>query len=417
MREGWEIKKFDELIQSSLIGIVKNNKAQSSEFEFRYLKMNNIKNDNGLKEESFTFVNATNEEVEKYSLKENDFLFNTRNSYELVGKTCLYKSDYKKPTLFNNNILRVTFKDYINPQFIGYAFSTASILAGLEKMKSGTTSVVGIYYKSLKNLQISFPPLSEQKQIVAILDQAFTAIDQAKANIEKNIENAKELFQSKLNEIFSQKDDGWEEKKLMEITTKIGSGATPRGGQASYKESGISLIRSMNVHDGGFRKKKLAFIDDVQAKKLDNVTILENDVLLNITGASVARCCVVDNKFLPARVNQHVSIIRLKEGVMNYKFLHYALTSQSNKKLLLGIGEQGATRQAITKSQIENFKIQYPVNVEEQNELIHSLDNAKLKLLKLEEAYKNKIKNLEELKKSILQKAFAGELTNKMVEV
>ena len=417
MKEGWKIKKFDEIIQSSLIGVVKNNKAQSPEFEFRYLKMNNIKNDNGLKEESFAFVNATNEEVEKYSLKENDFLFNTRNSYELVGKTCLYKSDYKKPTLFNNNILRVTFKDYIDPQFVANAFSTASILKDLEKMKSGTTSVVGIYYKSLKNLQISFPPLSEQKQIVAILDTAFEAIDQAKANIEKNIENAKELFQSKLNEIFSHQGEGWEEKKLKEITTKIGSGATPRGGQASYKESGISLIRSMNVHDGGFRKRKLAFIDDEQAKKLDNVTILENDVLLNITGASVARCCVVDKKVLPARVNQHVSIIRLKEGVMNYKFLHYALTTQSNKKLLLGIGEQGATRQAITKVQIENFKIQYPLIIEEQDKLVYSLDNAKLKLLKLEEAYKNKIEGLEELKKSILQKAFAGELTNKMAEV
>ncbi|AFU70512.1 type I restriction-modification system, specificity subunit S HsdS [Psychroflexus torquis ATCC 700755] len=208
------------------------------------------------------------------------------------------------------------------------------------------------------------PPLSEQKQIVAILDKAFTAIEQAKANIEKNIVNAKELFQSKLNAIFSQKGDGWEERQIKDITTKIGSGATPRGGQSSYKESGISLIRSMNVHDDGFRDKKLAFIDDEQANKLSNVTIEENDVLLNITGASVARCCIVDKHFLPARVNQHVSIIRLKEGIMSNKFLHFALTSKETKSLLLGIGEQGATRQAITKVQIENFKIAFPSIIE-----------------------------------------------------
>src|SRR5690606_36520291 len=241
--------------------------------------------------------------------------------------------------------------------------------------------------------------------------------DQAKANIENNIENAKELFQSKLNDIFSQKGAGWEEKKLKEITTKIGSGATPRGGEASYKESGVSLIRSMNVHDDGFRDRKLAFIDDEQASKLDNVTIEENDILLNITGASVARSCVVDSKYLPARVNQHVSIIRLKESVMNHQFLHYALTSKVTKDLLLGIGEQGATRQAITKVQIENFKIKYPTNIDLQNKLVGSLNIIKQESEKLESAYQSKIESLEELKKSILQKAFAGELTNKMVTI
>ena len=110
----------------------------------------------------------------------------------------------------------------------------------------------------------------------------------------------------------------------------------------------------------GLEDKKLAFIDDNQAEKLNNVAIQDKDVLLNITGASVARCCVVDKQYLPARVNQHVSIIRLKDNVLNEKFLHYALISKVTKDLLLGIGEQGATRQAITKAQIESFKIRFP---------------------------------------------------------
>ena len=173
----------------------------------------------------------------------------------------------------------------------------------------------------------------------------------------------------------------------------------------------------MNVHDDGFRDKKLAFIDNEQASKLDNVTVQKNDVLLNITGASVARCCVVDNNYLPARVNQHVSIIRLKEGIMNHQFLHYALTSKVTKDLLLGIGEQGATRQAITKVQIENFRIKFPTSKDIQNKLVHSLDIVKMKSEELESAYQSKLESLEELKKSILQKAFAGELTNKAVEI
>lgn len=306
-------------------------------------------------------------------------------------------------------------KDSVDDKFLNYQILSLNDL--IYSLGRGTAQK-NLNVDAFKKIVFGYPKsLTEQQQIVSILDQVFKAIDQAKANIKKNIENAQELFQSKLNEIFSQKGEGWEEKRIKEITTKIGSGATPRGGQASYKESGISLIRSMNVHDDGFRDKKLAFIDEEQAKKLDNVTIQKNDVLLNITGASVARCCVVNNDYLPARVNQHVSIIRLKEGIMNHKFLHYVLTSKVTKDLLLGIGEQGATRQAITKAQIENFRIKFPASIDIQNKYVKSLDNIKNETKQLESAYRNKVDSLDELKKSILQKAFAGELTNKTVEV
>jgi type I restriction enzyme S subunit len=90
MREKWKVKIFDEVISDSMIGIVRNNKQQSPANAYRYFKMSNIRNDNGINEDSFTFVNASKDEVQRYKLENNDFLFNTRNSYELVGKTCLY---------------------------------------------------------------------------------------------------------------------------------------------------------------------------------------------------------------------------------------------------------------------------------------------------------------------------------------
>jgi len=265
-----------------------------------------------------------------------------------------------------------------------------------------------------KNLTLSFPDSTqEQKQIVEILDQAFESIEKAKANIEKNIENAKELFQSKLNQIFSQNYEGWRKNSLKEVTIKIGSGATPKGGKSSYKESGISLIRSMNVYDIGFKKKNLAFIDEEQAAKLNNVTIEQEDILLNISGASVARCCIVPKECLPARVNQHVSIIRL-DGKIIPSFVHYSLTSKYNKKLLLEIGEKGgSTRQAITKSEIESFVISYPLDKEKQKEIVETLDIIDNHIQSLLTSYEEELKNLEEFKKSILQKAFSGELTNK----
>ena len=369
-------------------------------------------------------VIASLSQYEKRKLKYGDILIEKSGGgpNQPVGRAVFFSITNNENNTFSNFTTRLRIIsnhiDEVDSHYLHKYLKFIYMIGETEKFQKNSTNIRNLQLKEYLGLEIPIPPLEEQKQIVAILDKAFTVIDQAKANIEKNIENAKELFQSKLNDIFSnpstgsgQDSDGWYEKSLKEITTKIGSGATPRGGQASYKESGISLIRSMNVHDDGFREKKLAFIDDKQANKLNNVTIEENDVLLNITGASVARCCVVNNTFLPARVNQHVSIIRLKEGIMNHRFLHYALTSKKTKDLLLGIGEQGATRQAITKVQLENFKIAFPSNIETQNKFVKLFDELRSNTEKIESNYKQKIEDLDELKKSILQKAFAGALT------
>lgn len=330
-----------------------------------------------------------------------------------VGALCGNARYINEEVWLTDNAFKISeFKYEFDFQFLFYLLNYANLRSYARQAAQPVIS-----NSSLKGVVLSFPKsLQEQQQIVAILDEAFEAIDQAIANIEKNIANAQELFQSKLNKIFSQRGEGWEEKTLKNITTKIASGATPRGGQASYKESGISLIRSMNVYDKGFKKRKLAFIDEEQAKKLNNVTLEKGDILLNITGASIARCCIVPENVLPARVNQHVAIIRPMENVILSQYLHYSLISDYNKKILLGIGDQGATRQAITKNQLENFIVHYPISKENQLQVIKEIDILKNQIKSLNTAFERKIENLEELKKSILQKAFAGELTNQEVE-
>lgn len=152
----------------------------------------------------------------------------------------------------------------------------------------------------------------------------------------------------------------FEYKKLKKLTTKIGSGATPKGGKESYKSEGISLIRSLNVYDYRFSYKNLALIDEKQADKLKNVEVKKDDILLNITGASVCRCTIVPVDLLPARVNQHVSIIRADERVLNSKFALYAINSASLKQGLFNLAMTGATREALTKSDIENFHLPVP---------------------------------------------------------
>ena len=152
----------------------------------------------------------------------------------------------------------------------------------------------------------------------------------------------------------------WRLTKLRTITTKIGSGATPRGGKKSYKNSGINLIRSLNVYDFGFDYKGLAFIDDEQAEGLSNVEVQPDDILLNITGASVARCCMVPIKLLPARVNQHVAIVRVNSTVADPYFVLCCINSPQYKHHLLTLAQGGATREALTKDTIGNFKILLP---------------------------------------------------------
>ena len=199
---------------------------------------------------------------------------------------------------------------------------------------------------------------------------------------------------------------GWTITKLSSLTSKIGSGATPRGGQKSYKEEGISLIRSLNVYDAGFTKNKLAFIDEEQAAKLENVEIQKADVLINITGASVARCCVVDTSVLPARVNQHVSILRTKKELISPSYLHYYLTSPESKTALLEIGEQGATRQAITKTQLQNFSIPFPP-LAEQEAIVEVLDKAFTAIDQAKANLEQNIANAKELFQSKLNQIFS----------
>lgn len=150
----------------------------------------------------------------------------------------------------------------------------------------------------------------------------------------------------------------WKEYELVEVAEKIGSGATPRGGGNVYKDSGIAFIRSQNVNDFGFEYEGLVFIDSEQAAELDNVSVQENDILMNITGESVTRCCVVPKEVLPARVSQHVAIIRPVETKAHYRYVFYYL--QSIKDELNSLSEIGGTRRALTKGMIEDLQISLP---------------------------------------------------------
>lgn len=166
--------------------------------------------------------------------------------------------------------------------------------------------------------------------------------------------------------------------RLGDICSKIGSGATPRGGKEAYSASGIPIIRSQNVLDWSFSSNGLAYLNDEQARTLSNVEVHQGDILLNITGDSVARACIVPSDVIPARVNQHVAILRPKEKA-NATFILAWL--QTNKDLLLKLASSGATRNALTKRMLEGLDINLPsIDIQNHIAALISLIQSKINL-------------------------------------
>ena len=344
--------------------------------------------------------NGINGKYNKYNLRDENIIIGR------VGANCGNVRLVNDKLWITDNAFYISeyFKD-INKKYL-YNF-----LSYIELGKTSNTSAQPVIsYKGIKDIEIPLPPLPEQQRIVEKLDRLFANIDTAIALSEENLQHTNNLLPAALNEVFENAEEkGWKIEKLKNITTKIGSGSTPTGGHNSYKQTGISLIRSMNVYDNGFDKDGLAFIDEIQARKLDAVTIEEDDVLLNITGASVARCCIVPKEILPARVNQHVSIIRFRKNTVVPKFAHYYFICPTIKNQLLKDSGGGATREAITKSMLENFDITFP-DLPTQQKIVQHLNALSAQQQQLQQHYTQQLQQLKALKASLLHAAFRGEL-------
>lgn len=214
----------------------------------------------------------------------------------------------------------------------------------------------GITWDDICRMKVPVPPLDEQIEIV----QSYQAITDRIALKKQINDNLVATVTAIYRKMFIEGDRIYPTVPLKQLCSKIGSGATPKGGKTAYQESGISLIRSTNVFDYAFSYDNLAHISDEQADQLSNVIVEENDVLFNITGVSVTRCCIVPADVLPARVNQHVMILRPKTVTPMSYYIMTTLCSAENKAKLMGIAQSGSTREAINKQEIESFSIPLP---------------------------------------------------------
>ena len=280
--------------------------------------------------------------------------------------------------LLNQHIFKVIFdKKEIDKDYFIYAVRFS--LKRLHQLTHGAT-MKHIVKKDFDNVVIPYPSIKKQKEIAFNLDKIESIIKTRQQEIRMLDTLIKARFVGMFGDPL-RNDKTWPISKLKLLTTKVGSGATPKGGKQSYKKEGITLVRSMNVHDGEFVYKDLAYIDTAQAHDLDNVELQPKDVFINITGASVARSCVIPDNILPGRVNQHVAIIRCKENLLNYIFLNRLFLNSSFKQKLLAMGQAGgATRQALTQEQLKKLNLILPP-IELQNEFasfVQQVDKSKV---------------------------------------
>jgi type I restriction enzyme M protein len=248
-----------------------------------------------------------------------------------------------------------------------------------------------VYADDLAKVKLPLPTKEIQEKIISEIELLEKQEQKAVEEVEKFKQNIGEVISKALGK----------PAMLEEITSKIGSGATPNGGKGSYQTNGISLIRSQNIYDNCFVEKGLAFINDEQAEKLKNVTVEKNDILFNITGASIARCCIVNEQYLPARVNQHVSIIRTNEKALP-KYVQTILVSSEYKTKLLEIGDGATSREAITKLQLEEFKIPLP-SIEDQSKIVAEIEKIEKKISNLEKQIELIPKQKEKVLKKYLE--------------
>jgi type I restriction enzyme S subunit len=405
MREGWEIKKIEE-ITSKLGDGLHGTPKYCDNGEYYFINGNNLNNGQIIFKEKTKRVSLV--EYEKYKKKLTDrTVFVSING--TLGNVAFYNDE---KIILGKSACYFNLLDGIDKKFIKYVIQSPNFIKYMFAQATGAT-IKNVSLKSMKNYEIALPPVQEQKKIVALLDKAFTAIDQAKANIEKNIVNAKELFQSKLNAIFSQKGEGWEDKTLGELGTLTSS---KRIYKKEYVAEGIPFYRSKEIKELAHKKDITLelFITKERYKEIKTRFGIpqEGDILLTAVG-TIGEMYVVKNNE-PDFYFKDGNIMWLKNfTTLNAYYLKYALLCFVEQ---LKAMSQGSAYSALTIEKLKKYSISVP-SVSEQKEIVKNLDELLNYQRRIDRKYKQKLIELEELKNSILQKAFSGELTQKEVEV
>ena len=351
-----------------------------------------------LNDSSAPFNHYDGEYDPKIEVNSGDLLFSWSGT---VGSSFGPHLWQRQKGVLNQHIFRVLFLEDLDKRYALHALQF--ITAEIEKQVSGAVGLVHITKGKLKEFTIPLPPLQEQKRIVAILDEAFEGIDKAIANTEKNLANAKELFESHLNAVFSKKGEGWVTQALGEIADLVDSlHKTP----TYIDEGGYPMVRVTDVKGGT--------LDLTNARRVDEETYHEfskrhkssiGDLVLSRVGSYGVPVVVETDE--PFCLGQNTVFILPK---INPHLLYYYLISPHAKSQIDGF-VAGTTQPTISLKSIKSIAVPYPPQ-DDQETIVANLKSSSLQLETLLKVGRQKSSCLAELKQSILQKAFNGELTS-----
>jgi type I restriction enzyme S subunit len=397
MKSGWELKKLGEVCEYKS-GTTISPILEKPNGAILYVKVGDM---NILGNEDY--ITVSSRYVDRKDINANQIIptgsiiFPKRGGAIATNK----KRRIVLPTIVDLNTMALVPSKIIDNDYLFFWFKQID-LATL----SNGTSIPQINNYSFDNVFISYPKsIPEQQRIVAILDEAFEAIDQAKANTEKNLQNARELFQSELNSIFTNKGEGWVERKLGDVLHR-----TETINPLLQAETEFIYIDVSSVNKETLLIEDVNFIKGKDAPSRARKFIKTNDVIFATVRPTLKRIAIIPEEYNEQICSTGYFVLRASD-MIDFRMLFYYLQTfyfQDKMEKL----QKGASYPAVTDNEVRQQIIKFPTDKKVQQGIVHQLDALSSETKKLEENYRKKQESLEELKKSILQKAFSGELTN-----
>lgn len=410
MRKEWEKKTLVELCDF-YNGLWTGKKPPYT--EVGVIRNTNFTKDGQLDDSDIVYLQVEQKQFEKRKLQFGDIILEKSGGgpKQPVGRVVVFN---KKKGLYSfsnfTSAIRVKDKDLLNFHYLHLYLYFEYISGATEAMQSHSTGIRNLKFDDYKQIKIPLPPLSEQKQIVAILDKAFAAIDRAKAKAEQNLRNARELFDGYLNEIFTKKGKDWGEDALENLFE-----IKPPKQQVKEKLKPNAKVSFLPMEDLNVLTRTVtANKERTLSEVYTGYTYFEtDDVLL----AKITPCFENGKLGLAKNLTNNTGfgsseyIVFRQNGRVIPELLYYFLSRNSFREDGKQHMKGAVGHKRVEKEFVENYKMPYPKDKTEQIQFVRKFDSLSGQCSQLEKIYQQKIDNLEELKKSILQRAFAGELT------
>ena len=342
-------------------------------------------------------------EMQRFEIKPRDLIMSCSGT---MGKVAIVPKGARRG-IINQALLKLTPSNAVSPQFLKFWMDSEDFQESLQEQSGGAAIQNVASVSVLKAIQIPLPPLPEQQRIVGILDEAFGGLATAQAHAAQNLQNARDLFESHLNAVFTQRGDGWVEKMLKEFVDDISTG--PFGSllhKSDYEVGGIPLVNPINIVDSRVVPDERKAVGNATAERLARYALQKDDIVIGRRG-EIGRCAVISDSETGWLCGTGSFFIRPSYQTDPH-FLAHLLRSQHYRKQLEQLSER-ATMPSISNSDLANLVIAVP-SVNCQKKILSLLDTLTAETQRLTRIYEQKMVALAELKKSLLHQAFNGEL-------